>query len=201
VFTRLAVRLGDDLRVSSTSRHSEFDMPARRRNEDSEYEQAATLLANGKIEQAIGRLRDILANTPSHTNAMVSLAVALIEAQDTPDRENPSTREALDLLDKAASTASKDPVPLFNKGVCLRNLGMLEEALTAFQTALDREKRQPLAILHMAEINYELGRWDRAVQLARLALVRDPGFEEALGWVPDAVSKAARQRGEEGKSG
>ena len=53
-----------------------------------------------------------------------------------------------------------------------------------------------MAILHMAEINYELGRWDEAVELARLALVRDPGLDEALGWVPDAVSKAAKDKQE-----
>ena len=42
----------------------------------------------------------------------------------------------------------------------------------------------------MAEINYELAHWEEAVELARMALVRDPGLEEALSWVPDAMRKA-----------
>jgi len=193
-------QVGDDLRVSSTSAHPDTDMPALGHKKDKEYERAAMLLATGKIEQAIARFRDIISKNPTHTNAMVSLAVALMETQDTPEKDNISTKEALELLDKAASTAANDPVPLFNKGVCLRNIGMPEEALTAFQAALDREKKLPLAILHMAEIDYELGRWDKAVELARLALVRDPGLEEALGWVPDAVSKAAKQKGEQDMS-
>jgi tetratricopeptide (TPR) repeat protein len=68
---------------------------------------------------------------------------------------------------------------------------MLEEALVSFQAALDIEKRLPLAILHMAEINYELGRWEESIELARLALIRDPGLEGSMEWVRDAVSKAA----------
>lgn len=172
---------------------SETIMPALGRRKDSEYEQAAMLLTNGKTTEAIAILRAIVSRNPAHTNAMVSLAVALIETDGVAKRDSPATKEALDLLDRAASIAPKDPVPLFNKGVCLRGLGMLEEALVAFDAALKREKRLPLAVLHMAEINYELGHWNKAVELARLAVIRDPGLKESLGWVPDAVSKASEQ--------
>jgi len=47
-----------------------------------------------------------------------------------------------------------------------------------------------LAIAHMAEINYELGRWEKTIELVRLALVRDPGLEESMGWVRIAMRKA-----------
>ncbi len=171
-------------------------MPALGRKKDSEYQQAAMLLTSGKTEEAIAILRDIVSKNPAHTNAMVSLAVALMETEGAAKKDSPSAKEALDLLDKAATIAPKDPVPLFNKGVCLRILGMLEESLTAFETALKREKKLPLAILHMAEINYELERWDKALELARLALIRDPGLRNSMDWVPDAVKKAADQKGE-----
>ncbi|NHJ12680.1 MAG: hypothetical protein EAX95_03350 [Candidatus Thorarchaeota archaeon] len=42
----------------------------------------------------------------------------------------------------------------------------------------------------MAELNYELERWENAVMLARLALIRDPALESSLDWVPTAMKKA-----------
>jgi len=168
-------------------------MPLFRRKADTEYEQAAKLLIDGNSREAIDMLRQLILKHPRHTNAMVSLAVALIEQQERPEKDSPLTREALGLLDKAANLAPKDAVPLFNKGVCLRDLGMLEDALVCFQAALGIEKKLPLAILHMAEVNYELGRWEKSIELARLALMRDPGLEGSMEWVRDAVSKAAGQ--------
>ncbi|MFX0108678.1 MAG: tetratricopeptide repeat protein [Candidatus Hodarchaeota archaeon] len=165
-------------------------MPHFGRKKDKEYEEAAVLLADGHFEEAIARFRAYLETYPEHTNAMVSLAVALIQAQKKPKKDSPATLDALALLDSAAKLSPKDPVPLFNKGVCLRDLGMPEEALLSFQAAVDLEDRLPLAILHMAEINYELENWEEAVDLARLALIRDPGIEEGLTWVPGAMKKA-----------
>ncbi len=66
----------------------------------------------------------------------------------------------------------------------------MEDALQSFEAAQEVEERLPLAILHMAEINYELERFEKAVELARLALIRDPGIEGALNWVPEAMKKA-----------
>ena len=121
---------------------------------------------------------------------MVTLAVALIQGQEEPNKDSPETQEAFSLLDQAAELNPKDAVPVFNKAVCFRNLGMLEEALSQFDKALEIEDRLTLAILHKAEINYELERWQEAVELARLALIRDPGIESALTWVPKAMEEA-----------
>jgi len=89
----------------------------------------------------------------------------------------------------AAELNPEDPVPIFNKAVCLRKLGLLDDALATFEEVLSLEERHTLSILHMAEINYELQRWEKAVDLARLALIRDPGIEDALFWVKDAMIK------------
>ncbi len=165
-------------------------MPLFKRSRDTEYEQAARLLADGDVQLAIDRLRKIISERPDHTNARVSLAVALIQVQDEPDVSNPLTVEALEQLDTAASMAPKDPVPYFNKGVLLRDLKQFDQALASFELALEREERLAPAILHMAEINYELENWDRAIELARLALIRDPGMEGSMGWVRVAMRKA-----------
>ena len=160
------------------------------RSKDTEYLQAARLLANGDTLAAIDEFRKIISKKPDHTNARVSLAVALMQAQDEPDVDSPLTIEALEQLDTAASLAIDDPVPHFNKGVLLRDLKLFDRALRSFEVTLDIEERLPTAILHMAEINYELENWEEAIKLARLALVRDPGLEGSMGWVRVAMRKA-----------
>ena len=165
-------------------------MPIFGRSKDTEYSQAARLLANGDTLAAIDAFRKIISEKPDHTNARVSLAVALMQAQDEPDVDSPLTIEALEQLDTAASLAIDDPVPHFNKGVLLRDLKLFDKALRSFEVTLDIEERLPTAILHMAEINYELENWEEAIKLARLALVRDPGLEGSMGWVRVAMRKA-----------
>ncbi|TFG32826.1 hypothetical protein EU527_09355 [Candidatus Thorarchaeota archaeon] len=165
-------------------------MPLFRQSKDNEYKEAVKSLANGKTDEAIERLRVIISKKPSHTNARVSLAIALMQTQEKPDLESQFTKEALEQLETVATMAPKDPVPHFNKGVLLRNLSLNIEALHAFETALELEEKLPLAILHMAEINYELENWEKSVELARLALVRDPGLESSMGWVRVAMRKA-----------
>jgi tetratricopeptide (TPR) repeat protein len=160
------------------------------RSKDKEYEQAARKLADGQIQEAIDLLRNIISKRPDNRNARITLAVALMQAQDKPDKDDPLTMEALQQLDTAAKLNPDDPVPYFNKGVLLRNVGLLDDALRSFEVALDIEERMALAILHMAEINYELERWEKAIELARLALVRDPGLEGSMGWVRIAMRKA-----------
>ncbi len=161
-----------------------------RRKDNRKYKEAARLLADGNVKEAIVLLREIIQQDPEHVNALTTLGVALLEIQGEARWEDPRTKEAFSLFDRAASIDSKDPVPLFNKAVSLRNLGRLREALEVFERVLEIEERLPLAILHMAEINYELENWDKAIELARLALIRDPGIGEALTWVPEAMRKA-----------
>jgi len=165
-------------------------MPLFRRSKDKEYTAAARLLASGDAEGAIKALEKIIEENPNHMNAHVTLAIALMEAQDDPKRDSPDTIEAFAHLDTAAALNPEDPVPVFNMGVCQRNLGMLEESLVSFEKAIEIEEKQPLAILHMAEVNYELERWEEAIRLAKLALIRDPGLESAMGWVRVAMRKA-----------
>jgi tetratricopeptide (TPR) repeat protein len=165
-------------------------VPIFKRSKDTEYKQAARLLADGETQAAIERLRLIISEKPNHTNARVSLAVALMQAQETPTIDSPLTVEALEQLNKAAALSPKDPVPYFNKGVLLRDMKEFDKALQSFEKALEIEDRLAPAILHMAEINYELENWEKSIELARLALIRDPGMEASMGWVRVAMRKA-----------
>jgi len=167
-------------------------VPLFKRSRDKEYDLAARQLAEGQTREAIDLLRNILSKKPDNKNARITLAVALMQAQDKPDKDDPLTIEALQQLDTAATMNPDDPIPYFNKGVLLRNVGLLEDALRSFEIALDIEGRMALALAHMAEINYELENWEKAIELARLALVRDPGLEESMGWVRVAMRKAGK---------
>lgn len=160
------------------------------RKHDEDYREAASLLAEGMTHDAIDRFRDILKEKPNHYNSLIAIGVALIQIQETPSLSDSQTEEAFRYLDQAASMDKKNPVPIFNKGVCLRNIGMFEEALETFDQVLAIEKKNPLAVLHKAEINYELERYEEALVLAKLALARDPGLEGSMGWVRDAMRKA-----------
>jgi tetratricopeptide (TPR) repeat protein len=165
-------------------------MPLFGRKQDKEYTTAARLLASGDAQKAIESLEKLIELNPDHMNAHVTLAIALMEVQEKAVQDSPQTIEALAHLETAAKIDPENPVPVFNMGVCLRNLGMLEESLISFEKALEIEERQPLAILHMAELNYELERWEEALRLAKLALIRDPGLESSMGWVRVAMRKA-----------
>jgi tetratricopeptide (TPR) repeat protein len=165
-------------------------MPLFRRSKELDYRDAARMLNEGRAEEAITALRIIIEKEPEHINAYITLAVALLEVQETPTRDSPETVDAFALLDTAAALDPKNPIPHFNMGVMLRNLGQLEECLVSFEKAIEREERQPLALANMAEVNYELKRWEEAVRLAKLALIRDPGLESAMGWVRVAMRKA-----------
>jgi tetratricopeptide (TPR) repeat protein len=181
---------GIDLRVLTDRSVKVTKMPIFGRTKDKEYQEAAKLLAEDRPKEAAEKLRSFLENHPKDINGMVTLAVALIHGQEEPDKDSRETQEAFSLLDQASELKPKDVVPVFNRAVCLRDLGMLEEALFQFDKALEIEDRLTLAVLHKAEINYELKRWQEAVELARLALIRDPGIESALSWVPEAMKKA-----------
>ncbi|MHA2146804.1 MAG: tetratricopeptide repeat protein [Candidatus Thorarchaeota archaeon] len=157
-------------------------MPLFRSSKDKKYTAAARLLADGDAAGAIEALERIIELDPEHLNAHVTLAIALMEVQENPTTDSIQTIEALAHLDTA--------IPVFNMGVTLRNLGQLEESLIIFEKAIEIEERQPLAILHMAEVNYELERWEEAIRLAKLALIRDPGLETTMGWIRVAMRKA-----------
>jgi len=165
-------------------------MPIFGRKKDKEYEAAARLLTQGDSSAAIERLREIIKNHPDHTNALTTLGVALIQALGDEKNNTVIIDEAMSYLDRAAKSNPKDPVPLFNKAVCLRELGRLDEALEFFDKTLEIEERFALAILHKAEINYELENYEESIELARLAIIRDPAVANTMSWIKDAMEKA-----------
>lgn len=165
-------------------------MPLFGRKKNKEYQEAARLLAKGETDEAIQKLRVIIETHPDDTDSLTALGVALIQSLGDDKSDSPTIDEAMGYFDRAVQSNPKDVVPLFNKGVCLRDIGRKQEALAVFDQVLQIKDRFPLAILHKAEINYELENYEEAVDLARLALIRDPGLASSMTWVKDAMDKA-----------
>ncbi|MHA2425281.1 MAG: tetratricopeptide repeat protein [Candidatus Thorarchaeota archaeon] len=165
-------------------------MPIFGRNRNKEYEQAVKLLAEGQIEEAIDHLRLILENYPDYTDALTSIGVAMIQSLGEHKQDGRVVQEAFDYLDRAMASNPKDPVPVFNKAVCLRDLGRFDDAIATFDRVLEMEERFALAVLHKAEIRYEQEMYEEAVDLARLAAIRDPSTTVSMTWVKDAMEKA-----------
>ena len=184
------VQTGYDLRADAVFQTRCFQMPLFGRSKNQDYQKAAKMLKDGKVKDAITELRGVIEKNPDHVNSHVTLAVALMEVQEQPTKDSSQTIEAFAHLETAAKLDPKNPTPYFNMGVMLRKLGQLEDSLASFERVLEIEKRQPLALANMAEINYELERWEEAIRLARLALIRDPGLESSMGWVRVAMRKA-----------
>lgn len=165
-------------------------MPLFGRKKNKEYQEAAKLLSQGETDEAVQKLRDIIKIYPDDANSLTALGVALIQSLGDDKTDSPTIDEAMVYFDRAVQSNPKDVVPLFNKGVCLRDIGRKQEALEVFDQVLQIKDRFPLAILHKAEINYELENYEEAVDLARLALIRDPGLASSMTWVKDAMDKA-----------
>jgi tetratricopeptide (TPR) repeat protein len=159
------------------------------RKKDDKYAQAARLLADGEVERAVEMLRNFLEDNPDNANAHTSLGVALIHLQEDPSADTPEMKEAFQHFERAFELKPDDAVPIFNKAVALRDLGLFDDALASFDRVLEVEERNALAVLHKAEINYELENYEEALRLAKLALIRDPALEEQLVWVKDAMRR------------
>ncbi len=179
-----------ELKTCCDSVKMSLEMPIFGRKKNKEYEQAVRLLADGQIEDAIERLRAIIDDHPNYTDALTSLGVAMIQSLGENKEDGRIIQEAFDYLDRAMDSNPKDPVPVFNKAVCLRDLERYEDAIATFDRVLEIEERFALAVLHKAEIHYELEKWEEAVDLARLAAIRDPSTTVSMTWVRDAMEKA-----------
>ena len=165
-------------------------MPIFGRKRNREYEDAVRLLADGQVDDAIRQLRIIVDENPTFTNALTSLGVAMIQSLGENKEDGRTISEAMEFLDRAAAANPRDPIPVFNKAVCLREIGRPNDAIAAFDYVLELEERFSLAVLHKAEINYELENYEEAVDLARLAAIRDPSTTATMSWVKDAMEKA-----------
>lgn len=121
------------------------------RNRD--YYAAMRLVAAGDYDGAIARLQSFLKRRP-FSLAYNDLAVLYISKG--------MAREALPLLDKAEACGGRHSLFLDNRGVALMKLGMLTEALVAFDAAAKRNPNSARIAFHRAEVLADMHRFGEA---------------------------------------
>ena len=146
--------------------------------------QAFSLHQAGRLQEALGLYRDVLAARPNHPDALNLGGIATFQLGDA--------NQGLKLL-RAAIAHKPDHVDAHNNlGNVLKASGKLEEAEAAYRRALDIKPDYADAHFNLGILLEEVGKLDDAEAAYRGALEVKPDFAEALfklGNVLPAVGK------------
>jgi tetratricopeptide (TPR) repeat protein/predicted TPR repeat methyltransferase len=117
----------------------------------------ATLwLRQGRVDEAEGLYRRILAESPDHADALNGLAWLLAL------RDQGKAREALELINHAIEVTGADPSLVDTRAVVLIRAGQLDRALGDLDLARAGDPRNPSFALHRAWAYREEGKTDEA---------------------------------------
>jgi arylsulfatase A-like enzyme/Tfp pilus assembly protein PilF len=141
---------------------------------DNAVEDAEKMLKAGAVDEAIGRLREIIRQAPTHTKAHWSLALALVERLDFDE----AAKVFATLL--AVKPDSRDGH--YGLGLVLLQQGRHGEAIPEFKTALEVDPELADAHLNLAKALMQSGQADEALEHVNTALEIDPQHAEAYQW-------------------
>jgi tetratricopeptide (TPR) repeat protein len=135
-------------------------------------------LKTGDTKTAIADLEKILANNPASAEAHLLLGQALYRDGQT-DKAVEQFQAAFTLNATAKPPLeSQDADEWLKIGNAHALLGQLEEALTAYQTALQIKPDKSAAYTNIGVVYYQSGKFDEAVQQMQKALAIDPNDAE-----------------------
>jgi tetratricopeptide (TPR) repeat protein len=112
-----------------------------------EFKKAVASMKNNDYQAAIPVLERILLNNPGLPGAQINLAIAYMNLQPF-DKEH--YRKAEQALLQAVAAAPKDPVAHNQLGLVYRRTGRFQDALRAYDKALDLQRNYAAAHLNMA---------------------------------------------------
>jgi arylsulfatase A-like enzyme/Flp pilus assembly protein TadD len=208
-------------RAEPKEHYTEADDPKRLVHIDSALQQAIALYQQGRLEEAAGTYRKILAERPDMGAVYVYLGFLqrrqgqLAAAVETLRRGLEASRsgggelrmmlagylndlgrpqEAVDLLADLLETPEADLDALNVLGIALAGSGQPEKALRCFDRILERDPRDARALLNAATVHLQLGAEARARPLLEQALEADPSMAE--GWNTLGVLEARTGRHE-----
>ncbi len=101
-------------------------------------------IREGRLDQAEGLYRQLLAANPGHADALNSLAWLLVM------REQPKIDEALQLIERALAAEGTDPRLMDTRAVALIRAGRLDQAIEQLSAALSQDPGRPSLALHLA---------------------------------------------------
>ncbi len=154
---------------------------------DELFRHALGLQGAGRIAEAEGLYRQVLAHAPDHANAMFLLGICRHIGGDHD--------AALRLMDRAIALAPEVPSAHYNRGKALQDIGRLEEAVTSYGNALALDAGYTAALRNRANALLELDRPDDALaDLDRLVALAPA---DADAWCQRANLLQRMQRPEE----
>jgi len=130
---------------------------------------ARSLLASGRLEEAVPELEWVLEREPGSVQHLDALATAL-EGLARTDEAN-AVRERLLAVFDARCGEAPSSAACVDRGVVLTRLGRHEEALEAYRVVLARDPRSEVALFNAGLLLVQLGRVAEA-QAALVGLVR-----------------------------
>lgn len=125
----------------------------------------------GRLAQAEGLYREILAQVPDCSDALHYLGVIA--------HQRGHHDVAVGLISRAAILAPGDPAIHSNLGEACRQLNRLDEAVASFRRALALQPDYPQALSNLGNALVTQGRLDEAITCFRRALELQPGFANA----------------------
>lgn len=121
----------------------------------------------GDLIKAKQHYRAAIKSTPGHAPSLVNLGNILRSERKYP--------EAIKLLERAANEAQEVPLVHNNFGIALHHSGRTEDAISAFQKALELDPRFVEASCNLGAVFADLDRFEEAIEC----------FERALEYSPD----------------
>ena len=129
------------------------------------------LLAQDRLDEAVGHFRCAIAARPAFADAHGALGAAL-RRLDRLDEAEGCFREAV-TLDPGSTTCH------YNLGNFLRDVDRLVESEAAYRRALELDPANRLAMNNLSETLMERGRFAEALDLLRSAIERHPDYATA----------------------
>jgi tetratricopeptide (TPR) repeat protein len=135
------------------------------------YAQAVQLYRAGRLAEAEGLCRRLLAAAPRHPGGVHLLGLIALSA----NQPGP----ALELFEKALELQPDYPDALNSRGVVLRRAGRHEEAAAAYRRAVELQPDHLNALNNLGNVLAHLGQAEEAVSVFKRALALKPELAEA----------------------
>jgi len=133
---------------------------------DLRYTRAMLYDQQDNLEATEADLRTMLKYDPNNATALNALGYILTDRTDRHE-------EAYELIDKALALKPDEPAIMDSMGWVLYNLGRTEEALPYLEEAY-AQFPDPEVAAHLGEVYWQLGERDKAREIWREGLERDP---------------------------
>lgn len=141
------------------------------------FRQAETHFARSEFEDAEKVFIKVLSYQDDHPESLNKLGIIYIQQDDL--------RKAELMFNKLMASETKDPVHHCNYGRCLYSLGRKEEAIAAYEKAIEFDASKASRHTSIGTIYYEIKNYQKALEKFLQALELDPYNFEYLGIIAD----------------